>query len=111
MHGWIRKYRATAKQSLLLCLPTNSSVILFEPLFVPRPTRPLLRSPTPLQAGSKDILVATDVAGRGIDIKDVSMVINYDMTKTIESYTHRIGRTGSWPGRGESGGGGKMGLG
>jgi len=38
--------------------------------------------------------VATDVAGRGIDIKDVSMVINYDMTKTIESYTHRIGRTG-----------------
>ncbi|XP_037093871.1 LOW QUALITY PROTEIN: probable ATP-dependent RNA helicase DDX23 [Pollicipes pollicipes] len=47
-----------------------------------------------LKAGSKDILVATDVAGRGIDIKDVSMVINYDMTKTIESYTHRIGRTG-----------------
>lgn len=30
----------------------------------------------------------------GIDIKDVSMVINYDMTKTIEDYTHRIGRTG-----------------
>ncbi|XP_043198665.1 probable ATP-dependent RNA helicase DDX23 [Amphibalanus amphitrite] len=47
-----------------------------------------------LKAGSKDILVATDVAGRGIDIKDVSMVINYDMTKTIEAYTHRIGRTG-----------------
>merc|ERR1711881_517814 len=47
-----------------------------------------------LKAGSKDILVATDVAGRGIDIKDVSMVINYDMAKSIESYTHRIGRTG-----------------
>lgn len=44
--------------------------------------------------GSKDILVATNVAGRGIDIKDVSMVINYDMAKTIEDYTHRIGRTG-----------------
>ena len=47
-----------------------------------------------LKAGSKDILVATDVAGRGIDIKNVSMVINYDMAKSIEDYTHRIGRTG-----------------
>ena len=47
-----------------------------------------------LKTGDKDILVATDVAGRGIDIKDVSMVINYDMAKSIEAYTHRIGRTG-----------------
>jgi len=47
-----------------------------------------------LKTGAKDILVATDVAGRGIDIKDVSLVINYDMAKTIEMYTHRIGRTG-----------------
>lgn len=47
-----------------------------------------------LKNGSKDILVATDVAGRGIDIKDVSVVINYDMAKSIEDYTHRIGRTG-----------------
>ncbi|XP_077863730.1 putative ATP-dependent RNA helicase DDX23 [Saccoglossus kowalevskii] len=47
-----------------------------------------------LKNGDKDILVCTDVAGRGIDIKDVSMVINYDMAKNIEDYTHRIGRTG-----------------
>lgn len=47
-----------------------------------------------LKSGAKDILVATDVAGRGIDIKDVSLVINYDMAKSIEDYTHRIGRTG-----------------
>ncbi|XP_074658573.1 putative ATP-dependent RNA helicase DDX23 [Tubulanus polymorphus] len=47
-----------------------------------------------LKGGSKDILVATDVAGRGIDIRDVSMVLNYDMAKNIEDYTHRIGRTG-----------------
>lgn len=47
-----------------------------------------------LKAGAKDILVATDVAGRGIDVKDVSLVINYDMAKSIDAYTHRIGRTG-----------------
>merc|ERR1712083_337181 len=47
-----------------------------------------------LKEGGKDILVATDVAGRGIDVKDVSLVINYDMAKSIEMYTHRIGRTG-----------------
>ncbi|BHF72903.1 DEAD (Asp-Glu-Ala-Asp) box polypeptide 23 [Sparganum proliferum] len=47
-----------------------------------------------LKSGQKEILVATDVAGRGIDIKDVSMVINYDMAKTIDDYVHRIGRTG-----------------
>merc|ERR1719418_125588 len=47
-----------------------------------------------LKEGDKDILVATDVAGRDIDIKDVSLVINYDMAKSIDAYTHRIGRTG-----------------
>ncbi len=41
-----------------------------------------------------DILVATDVAARGIDVKDVSHVINYDVPNTPEAYTHRIGRTG-----------------
>ncbi|KAJ2161788.1 mRNA splicing protein prp28 [Coemansia sp. RSA 552] len=47
-----------------------------------------------LRSGDADILVATDVAGRGIDVKDVSLVLNFDMAKDIESYTHRIGRTG-----------------
>jgi len=44
--------------------------------------------------GRYDILVATDVAGRGLDIEGVMQVINFDMPKTIEDYTHRIGRTG-----------------
>eukprot|EP00919_Chromeraceae_sp_WS-2016_P034813 GHVR01082481.1.p1 GENE.GHVR01082481.1~~GHVR01082481.1.p1 ORF type:complete len:573 (+),score=141.76 GHVR01082481.1:490-2208(+) len=44
--------------------------------------------------GSYDILVATDVAGRGIDVQDVQLVVNFDMPDNIESYTHRIGRTG-----------------
>jgi ATP-dependent RNA helicase RhlE len=44
--------------------------------------------------GKDRILVATDVAARGIDIDDVSHVINYDMPHEPESYVHRIGRTG-----------------
>uniref|UniRef100_A0A2K5Z237 Probable ATP-dependent RNA helicase DDX23 n=1 Tax=Mandrillus leucophaeus TaxID=9568 RepID=A0A2K5Z237_MANLE len=47
-----------------------------------------------LKAGSKDILVATDVAGHGIDIQDVSIIVNYDMAKNIEDYIHLIGCTG-----------------
>jgi len=46
------------------------------------------------KSGEFEILVATDIAGRGIDIEGVAHVINYDMPKDIESYTHRIGRTG-----------------
>ena len=46
------------------------------------------------KSGEKEILVATDIAGRGIDVEGVEHVINYDMPKDIESYTHRIGRTG-----------------
>ena len=47
-----------------------------------------------LKSGTKDILVATDVAGRGIDVKDVALVINWDMSRSIQDYIHRIGRTG-----------------
>ena len=44
--------------------------------------------------GSKRIMVATDVASRGLDIKDISLVINHDLPFDAEVYTHRIGRTG-----------------
>jgi ATP-dependent RNA helicase DDX23/PRP28 len=47
-----------------------------------------------LKQGTKDILIATDVASRGIDVRDITLVLNYDMAKTIEDYVHRIGRTG-----------------
>jgi ATP-dependent RNA helicase DeaD len=39
-------------------------------------------------------LIATNVAARGLDINDVSHVLNYDLPETVEEYTHRIGRTG-----------------
>ena len=41
-----------------------------------------------------DVLVATDIAARGIDVEQVSHVVNYDMPNTSDAYTHRIGRTG-----------------
>ena len=44
--------------------------------------------------GSRRIMVATDVASRGLDIKEIALVINYDLPHDQEVYTHRIGRTG-----------------
>ncbi len=46
------------------------------------------------RTGRCDILVATDIAARGIDISQISHVINFDVPDTVEAYTHRIGRTG-----------------
>ena len=46
------------------------------------------------RSGKHDILVATDVAARGIDVNDITHVINFDMPDTVDAYTHRIGRTG-----------------
>ncbi len=46
------------------------------------------------RTGRFKILVATDVAARGLDVRGISRVINYDMPATADAYTHRIGRTG-----------------
>ena len=45
-------------------------------------------------SGSSRVLISTDLLSRGIDIQQVSLVINYDIPKNIESYIHRIGRSG-----------------
>jgi ATP-dependent RNA helicase RhlE len=54
------------------------------------------------RSGKYDILVATDVASRGIDVTDISHVINFDMPDTVDAYTHRIGRTGRAHNTGEA---------
>ncbi|MPN31323.1 DEAD-box ATP-dependent RNA helicase CshA [bioreactor metagenome] len=46
------------------------------------------------RTGRLDILVATDVAARGIDVRNIDLVVNYDLPIDSESYVHRIGRTG-----------------
>ena len=55
-----------------------------------------------LRDGKLDILVATDVAARGLDVRRVSHVINYDIPYDTESYVHRIGRTGRAGAAGEA---------
>ena len=52
------------------------------------------RTVNQLKAGKLDILVATDVAARGLDVDRISHVVNYDIPTDTESYVHRIGRTG-----------------
>lgn len=52
------------------------------------------RTITALKEGGLDILVATDVAARGLDVERISSVLNYDIPHDPESYVHRIGRTG-----------------
>jgi ATP-dependent RNA helicase RhlE len=46
------------------------------------------------KSGHHDIMVATDIAARGLDVQSISHVINYDMPDTADAYIHRIGRTG-----------------
>jgi len=58
------------------------------------------RSLEEFKSGAVEILIATDIAGRGLHVEGVTHVINFDLPKTIEDYTHRIGRTGR---AGESG--------
>ena len=52
------------------------------------------RTVNQLKAGKLDILVATDVAARGLDVERISHVVNYDIPTDTEAYVHRIGRTG-----------------
>ena len=49
-----------------------------------------------LQACTKDVLVATDIASKGLDFPDIQHVVNFDMPGEIENYVHRIGRTGGF---------------
>jgi len=49
---------------------------------------------TTFKTGKCKIMVATDVAQRGLDIRDIQYVINFDFPKNMEDYAHRIGRTG-----------------
>jgi len=74
------------------CSPLNGDI----------PQKQRERTVTQLKQGKIDIIVATDVAARGLDIERISHVINYDIPQDIESYIHRIGRTGRAGRKGEA---------
>ncbi len=67
---------------------------------IPQPQRE--RTVARLKAGQIDIVVATDVAARGLDVERVGHVVNYDVPYDTESYVHRIGRTGRAGRKGEA---------
>ena len=52
------------------------------------------RALTNFKSGKTNVIIATDIAARGIDISNLELVINYDMPDVAETYIHRIGRTG-----------------
>ena len=60
------------------------------------------RALSKFKKGEVNVLVATDVAARGIHVEDVTHVINYDLPNTFEDYVHRIGRTGRANKRGKA---------
>jgi len=54
------------------------------------------------RSGRYSVLIATDVAARGLDIKDITKVVQYDMPANIDSYVHRVGRTGRCGNKGDA---------
>src|SRR5207302_1012112 len=74
---------------ILALLPAQRQNLLFSATF-PEEIRKLAQ----FKAGSLRVLVATDIAARGLDIEALPHVVNYDMPHVAEDYVHRIGRTG-----------------
>jgi ATP-dependent RNA helicase RhlE len=66
------------------------------------PQNKRLKSINGFRDGQFDFLVATDIASRGIDVTEISHVINFDMPNTVDAYIHRIGRTGRAQNTGEA---------
>ena len=77
-----------------LCMKLNNAGIKAEQIHGNKSQNARQNALKAFKQGTVQVLVATDVASRGIDVSDVSHVINYQVPQTHDSYTHRIGRTG-----------------
>jgi ATP-dependent RNA helicase RhlE len=77
-----------------LCLKLNKAGIQAEQIHGNKSQSARQKALQAFKQGSVQVLVATDVAARGLDVSDVSQVINYQVPQTHNSYIHRIGRTG-----------------
>ena len=85
-------------------LPTNYHGQVCGPLRLngEMPQKARERTIDQLRSGRLDVLVATDIAARGLDVSRISHVFNYDLPEGAEAYTHRIGRTGRAGKKGEA---------
>ena len=79
---------------LILALEVSRSLGGHLPLTLCAPPSDRIRALQAFKSKEIPLLIATDVAARGLDIPDVEVVLNYSFPLTIEDYTHRIGRTG-----------------
>lgn len=87
-------FRETKRHTEELMRELRSRGFLAQALHGDMRSRERMRAVEALAKGTIQVMVATDVAARGIDIPDITHVINYDVPSTYDTYIHRIGRTG-----------------
>lgn len=87
-------FSATKRNTAKLALQLSKSGYAASPMHGDLKQNARNRTLAEFRAGKIQFLIATDVAARGIDVIDISHVINYDLPKFSEDYVHRIGRTG-----------------
>ena len=84
----------TKHKASRLCKKLNSAGIESDQIHGNKSQNARQKALNSFKQGKIRVLVATDVAARGIDVSDVTHVINYQIPMTFDSYIHRIGRTG-----------------
>ena len=87
-------FEETKHKASRLCKKLNSAGITSDQIHGNKSQNARQRALNSFKQGKIKVLVATDVAARGIDVSDVTHVINYQVPMTFDSYIHRIGRTG-----------------
>jgi ATP-dependent RNA helicase RhlE len=87
-------FEETKHKASRLCKKLNSAGITADQIHGNKSQNARQRALNAFKQGKINVLVATDVAARGIDVSDVTHVINYQIPMTFDSYIHRIGRTG-----------------
>ena len=87
-------FTSTKREADRLCRDLQGDNVYIESLHGGKKQNQRTRIIDRFKNGSIDVLVATDVASRGLDVNNISHVINYDMPQSYDDYIHRIGRTG-----------------
>jgi len=87
-------FEETKHKAKRLCAKLNKADILSDQIHGNKSQNARQNALNAFKKGSIRVLVATDVAARGIDVTDISHVINYQVPQTFDTYIHRIGRTG-----------------